>query len=143
MTARKCLPLPLSSLRGSCFLPRWSCRVVTRLSSDDAKTASSRARTSAEEYVEDLVKNRHEKPNAVYYTALISGNINCERGSAAGVGSLLDEMYDGKVAMESSVGHEALKVSPLIQLWVRFFGWSLVLRRAIKGSCCPPGPDPS
>lgn len=60
-----------------------------------------------------LIRDRHVNPNVRHYRALIIANADPEYGSSEHVRSLLDEMEENGIAVDSGTLHGALQVSHL------------------------------
>lgn len=61
--------------------------------------------------INKLVKRRREIPNLRLYEALILVNVSRQEGSAAAVGAVLQEMEAEGISPDSTIYHDALKVS--------------------------------
>jgi hypothetical protein len=61
--------------------------------------------------IRELIKNRGVEPQVQHYRAMILANIDAYRGSVAQVRSLLQEMEDNNIPIDSGTLHAALKVT--------------------------------
>jgi hypothetical protein len=57
-----------------------------------------------------LIRDRHIRPTARHYKALILANTDCERGSPEIVRGLLEEMEENGITADSGTLHGALQV---------------------------------
>jgi isocitrate lyase len=60
--------------------------------------------------LEELLVNRHIKPEAKHYKALILAHAKADHGNALGVRKVLKEMEREGVAVDGGVLHAALRV---------------------------------